>query len=415
MEHDFNNPEYCETLEHLFKPGSGVRPPAFTGRDQEQSLLNSYLRTLKGSTDSDGQLLSAIPHDVVLYGPRGNGKTVLLEQFERGCEGHNVDVVSLHPQSLTSPQHLARQLLYGDDETMVSFLKSVKPDAVSLGIPGLVNLDWKTLSIDKQDRIRVDRLKELLRARCRISPLIITVDEAHALKPEVGALLLNTSQWLRKKGIRCLTVFAGTPNLLRALNKMNATFWGRSKKLAIGRLDETATIEALAEPLGALSVKFDENALNRVAKDTQNYPYFVQLWGKALCDALVENKEGYTITSDVVDQANLAVKFERDDYYQGRYKELKKQKLVLAAEAVGRVFETKDVAHEETLLKALCHTLDSEESVCEEQLEELFDLGYVWQSGSDNFYEPGIPSLMTYVQEQARIKETISKDGVSRD
>ena len=310
---------------------------------------------------------------------------------------------------------MAKLLLRDNKDWTDRFIEKAKPNTLSLGIPGLAKADWKSLPASEKDQIRVDYLKELLELRCQTNPLVIAIDEAHTLEPEMGALLLNTSERLRKKGVRCLTVFAGTPNLQGELNKMNATFWGRSKKLAIGRLDETATIEALAEPLGALSVKFDENALNRVAKDTQNYPYFVQLWGKALCDALVENKEGYTITSDVVDQANLAVKFERDDYYQGRYKELKKQKLVLAAEAVGRVFETKDVAHEETLLKALCHTLDSEESVCEEQLEELFDLGYVWQSGSDNFYEPGIPSLMTYVQEQARIKETISKDGVSRD
>ena len=196
---------------------------------------------------------------------------------------------------------------------------------------------------------------------------------------------------------------------------MNATFWGRSETLAIGRLDEKATIAALKKPLERLSIQFDAKALEQVAKDTQEYPYFIQLWGKALCDVLVKNKNSHTITTDMVDSAALIVKLKRDRYYLNRYKELKKQKLVLAAEAVGRVFETKDVAHEETLLKALCHTLDSEEPVCEEQLEELFDLGYVWQSGSDNFYEPGIPSLMTYVQEQARIKETISKDGVSRD
>ena len=58
MQHDFSNPAYCKALKNLFKPGSGVRPPSIAGRAAEQALFGSYL---------------GIPHDIVLYGPRGNG------------------------------------------------------------------------------------------------------------------------------------------------------------------------------------------------------------------------------------------------------------------------------------------------------------------------------------------------------
>ena len=43
------------------------------------------------------------PHDVVLMGPRGNGKTVLLNWFERRCRrAGKVDIARLSPSpSLT--------------------------------------------------------------------------------------------------------------------------------------------------------------------------------------------------------------------------------------------------------------------------------------------------------------------------
>ena len=36
----------------------------------------------------------------MLYGPRGSGKTVLLEHFERGVGQTQVDVLSLRPTRL---------------------------------------------------------------------------------------------------------------------------------------------------------------------------------------------------------------------------------------------------------------------------------------------------------------------------
>ena len=61
-------------VEQLFKPGDGAPPPALTGRTCEQGVLTRCLATLRAG--------AAPPHNVVLVGPRGNGKTVLLNWFE---------------------------------------------------------------------------------------------------------------------------------------------------------------------------------------------------------------------------------------------------------------------------------------------------------------------------------------------
>ena len=56
--------------ENPFHPGQGVAPHTFAGRDKEQSELRRLLRRLNSGRGTDG--------DIIVYGPRGNGKTVLL-------------------------------------------------------------------------------------------------------------------------------------------------------------------------------------------------------------------------------------------------------------------------------------------------------------------------------------------------
>ena len=72
--------------EQLFAPGTGATPPALTGRGEEQAVLSRCLAALAGG--------KAPAHDVVLVGPRGNGKTVLLNWFAQECRrsSERVDV-----------------------------------------------------------------------------------------------------------------------------------------------------------------------------------------------------------------------------------------------------------------------------------------------------------------------------------
>jgi len=59
-----------ERKRNPFRPGAGKMPPLLAGRQEEQKTLLNFLdRTRKyDSPDSD----------IVLIGPRGNGKTALL-------------------------------------------------------------------------------------------------------------------------------------------------------------------------------------------------------------------------------------------------------------------------------------------------------------------------------------------------
>ena len=79
-------------------------PPYLGGREDEQQALRRMLSYVEGGR--------ATPRDVVLIGPRGNGKTVLLRWFETtiGDESPDVDVVWLTPSSIRDLNNLATEL-----------------------------------------------------------------------------------------------------------------------------------------------------------------------------------------------------------------------------------------------------------------------------------------------------------------
>lgn len=91
-------------VRRLFTPGTGAAPPALTGRGNEQAVLSACLADLIGGASP--------PHDVVLVGPRGNGKTVLLNWFKRACRNRRppVDVLSLTPADIPSREDLIEAL-----------------------------------------------------------------------------------------------------------------------------------------------------------------------------------------------------------------------------------------------------------------------------------------------------------------
>ncbi len=405
--HDFSDERYTEALLGLFKPGTGVAPPKLAGRGDETKVFERQLLI-------DLRRGCAPAGDLVLFGPRGNGKTVLLKDLERRAGGAGIGVLALRPAQLDSLEVLLRTLLQAaptlpDPAVPNRWLSRWKNplrrgglvlERLRVGAPGL----RADLSAISDDELKV-HAQHYLSARCRAQPLLVTVDEAHTLDIEIGRRLLNLSEQLRADGVPFVLILAGTPNLEAHLGKMSATFWSRSEIQPIGRLSAAATAQALTEPLGDWSVTIEPDALGKVVDDSQCYPYFIQLWGRALCGVLVEQLHSHTVTAALVEQAAPAVAARCERYYGERYEELKERGLLEAGALVAGCFEQSEQVHEAALEAALRKGLELDAKAATAALDEMAALGYLWRKTTANDdFEPGIPSLMTHVQERLRAR-----------
>ena len=220
-----------------------------------------------------------------------------------------------------------------------------------------------------------------LTARCRKKPLAVLLDEAHTLDLEVGRTLLNASQQVRDEA-PFLLVLAGTPGLAAHLGAMNASFWSRldEGRLGIGLLSDEAARAALMKPLAAHGVGVDADTLDAVVEASQRYPYFIQIWGRALWQQRLVT--GATrLTGAHAAAARNDVDARVTDYYDDRYLELDQSGWLGVAERVADRFRSMSTITYEELKVAVAAGLaaNAGPGQVHEALNALQRLGFVWR------------------------------------
>ena len=363
-----------QDLNDLFKPGSGVVPPYLAGRKREQKFFRNCVSALK--------MRIPIGQNMIVYGPRGNGKTTLLSYLEKETlkkEGSKLNILWTTPDELEHPEVFA-DLVIGDNSSLLC--------KISSALSGF----GRTLGI-----------RDLLQKWCQSKPLILIIDEAHCLDPKMAGVLLNESQTIRGEGHPFLLVLAGTPDLPGTLRKSEAGFWERSAIYRLGRLSPEEARQAITIPLEKAGVSFAPGVAEQVVERTDCYPYFTQVWGKSLARRLYKTG-AREITMETVKEVEAEATTKCKSMFQDRLYEIEKMGLLAVAESVADAFiqSGEPHLHGGVLKEAIERGMAGEEPVTNERVIRAFfqlsDLGYIWQvEGAD--YEPGIPSLMSYVHE----------------
>lgn len=373
-----------------FQPGRGRLPPYLAGRGQEQALIREFLASLAEQVPPAS--------DIILYGPRGNGKTALIEWTRREAEALKIHVACLLGGDIASVEQLAAALLV--ERRWLNALRgfSLGPIGVRLRSlpPGPVS--WA------------------LARRVRKDPFLILVDEAHMLGTEPGRSLLATVQAFQSKELPVLLVLAGTPDLPRRLRDMGASFWVRNKRLRIGRLKTDAAADAISVPLQEAGRSIEHEALQQVAAESHGYPFFLQLWGDLLWNGCAD--PSMPVAASDVDRARPLFQQGREDLYDELLDELEDSHLVSVAAAVAAEFAASQHVLRERVRRAIQSSLrqngrkwDREAALVAERV--LRHLGFVWavvHQGTPA-YEPGIPSLMHYVANYER--QRLALDGIA--
>ena len=372
-----------------FRPGPGQTPPVLAGRESVQRTL------LKAVHESREQGVGGSP--IVLVGPRGNGKTVLMGWLMDQVE-NRMDVAWLSSDDTASREDLARSL------SARGVVERVKTLSGKGGIPGVATGD-----IARQDRVPVT-VESALAERVSDNGLLVMVDEAHVIEAEAGRTLLAAWQKVARNG-PVMLMLAGTPGLEARLRGIGATFGGRKNRITLDGLKPEAAVQAIRNPLNDAGITVPEESAQRAAQDSRSYPYFVQLWGYHLFDG-ARARSRRAVDAEVEDAAAEAVAAVRDDYYFERWLEMERAPLRWPAVEVARRFaEAGGYVSRDRVRAAIesglgRHGHEAGEAAVDGILDLFVDLGYVWErSGRSRGMQAGIPSLMSYVDAGGRQME----------
>ncbi len=364
-----------------FRPGWGIEPPHRAGHKDAERQLDMMLERICDREPGGG---------VVLYGPRGTGKTVLLGELREKAKKQKVRVINLAADQMTGgAKKLGRMLT----PWRWFHLLAIRRLAAMFPWGGGAEVEFGDPAASTADRA----LRLLLK-----DPVLLLVDEAHEMPPGFAKVLLSVAQRCINERFPLLVVLAGTPGLRANLRRARVSFWERSTRLRMGRLEsKDATRGALSLPAEESGLPFSPDALELLVVESQNYPFFIQLLGEQSWMATIArdpnaDRIGLEDAQAGVRKANTT----RDELYEDRLGEIRARKVKSEALAVSKAFFELggDGVLPTARLEAVLKPALTRGRTAEDAADELFAVGLIWRTEDDHsLWEPGIPSLCTYM------------------
>ncbi|MCY4627149.1 MAG: ATP-binding protein [Acidobacteria bacterium] len=358
-----------------FRPGRGVAPPFLAGREEELALAERRL----------GELAEGMspPQDLLLYGPRGNGKTALLARIADRASELGMRAERLPVAELDRKASLVRAL-------QERIAPPVRVTGVQVAMVGVTaERSAPVAGVDSLLASWIERDN---------TPLVVLVDEVHAVSREAGRAFFDAVQTAKTDGLPFLLVAAGTPDAPRRIREMGTHNERAFEQMRIGRLERSATLAALIEPATMSGVRMDDAAAGALAEAAQDYPYFIQLLGSAAWDAADGVGAGY-IHEQVARDGMVEARPRIESFYGERYREAQRRGVdgVLVSLASGFV-ESGGVLGDRKLEPPLQQIAERDDfpGHWTALREELEDLGLIWET-STGCWEMGIPSFAQHV------------------
>jgi hypothetical protein len=310
-----------------FAPGAGTPPPELAGRNALQKTVNVAIQRVRGGLPTKS---------VLMVGLRGVGKTVLLDRMRDEAEEIGIHTLRIEaPESRSLPAMLAPQLrqallrLSQNQRAkqvakralkgLAGFAKALKfkYHDIEVGLdfepePGLA--DNGDLEHDLQALLEVVGAA----AQKASTALGIFIDELQYVKEDELAALITALHRTAQRQLPVVLVGAGLPQLRGHMGRAKSYSERLFDFPEIGPLEAAAARIAIAKPAEARGVKINENALDRIIKETHRYPYFLQEWGKHAWDAAAKSpitlhdvESASKITVAALDESFFRVRFDR--------------------------------------------------------------------------------------------------------
>ncbi len=275
-----------------FAPGAGSPPPELAGRDGLRENVSIALDRIRAGRAAQS---------VILYGLRGVGKTVLLNEMRLRAEADGMAAVAIEaPEDRSLPALLAPALRaallrmsrlraagHGLQRAMQAIAGFIKLKASYGDIELALDLEPVAGLADSGD-LETD-LADLIQAvgetaREYDTAIVLFIDELQYVPEAQLAALISALHRANQRRLPVALVGAGLPQLLGQM--------GRAKSYAerlflfepVGALDRPAAFAALRDPIVEEEESIDDAALQAIFDETRGYPYFLQEWGKQSWD-----------------------------------------------------------------------------------------------------------------------------------
>lgn len=288
-----------------FNPGSGVLPPFLSGRDAE---IGAFIKMLKGIEEGSTE-------NLIVFGLRGVGKTVLMEVFNKICVGMGFLPVK-RPQfsdKYCDPVEFTKAFKYDLRSTIETFstlkkatgtvraiVNYLKPKTV--GIPDVFYYEPSynsSSTVPLEDHLLkylVDNWKVIENSNYK--GVIFLFDEFHTIKDIKSKRWFTLTDFIgvineaQKKGCKYYVVLCGLPTMHINIKASRSYSERMFKSIEIANLTKGAAATAIVKPLNSSDYKFSPDLIDQIVEDTGQYPYFIQFY----CKEIINNSDKKKIT-----------------------------------------------------------------------------------------------------------------------
>lgn len=312
-----------------FNPGSGVPPPYLAGRESHLKTFSKILESIKG-----GHI-----ENVIVYGLRGTGKTVLLDEFNKDCRHAGFLPIkrSQFSEKYRHVEEFEKAMKYDIRVALETFSKItwfknkmkagisfLKPK--SLGVPELFYYEpsyARSKNVPFEDYLR-KYLEENwpVFKNAGYKGVFFLYDEFHTVTDDKRNRQFVLSDFLaainevQKKGCGYYVVLCGLPNLQLNVKKARSYTERMYRSIEVGHLDSDSSRLAVEKALESSGYTFDKRLIDSLIIDTGGYPYFLQFYGKEM----ISNAEAPAMTLKDYERIKpLIIKQLDSDFFEPRF------------------------------------------------------------------------------------------------
>ena len=288
-----------------FTPGSGLDPPYLAGRERELRAFGNMLRSI-----GDGRV-----DNIMMYGLRGVGKTVLLGRFAGVCRDSGFLALTRYQYSAkeSNPDMFTDNIKYVlrsavESHSKIESVKGkirlakeyIKPSAV--GVPGIVYYE-PSYSYNKKEPL-VDHLVNYLIKNWKIinelgyKGAVFLFDEFHMINDvkrndwHVVADFIGAINEVQRQGYRYSVVLSGLPMMLKNVKTARSYTERMFNLVELSNLSLDDGRRAIVRPLEDVDRSFSPGLVDAILEDAGGYPYFIQFFACEVLQRFDKSKIG---------------------------------------------------------------------------------------------------------------------------